>query len=290
MLSFLNYFFWVTDALENDWRGDVAQSISMREIPLFALLPSEYKATIRQLFTSRTIDPYEVLFEVGSPVPGIYVVLSGALEVVLAGSDMAIAKISRGQSVGEMSFLDQGNQFASATIRNGFEVTHLIECKREVLEEALRQDHGLASGVFKAIANMTAIRLRETNQKISKQLEQGRVKIDAFLREMEVFAKLNQTKHSLDETGYNVVAKMNAVEEILTRLLGQLEEGPLKEELGSAISEVQGVIFGETQSIDRICQMLDQLDQYFENLKRVVQGGSPVKVRGDQNLFKKEAS
>src|SRR5436190_14630349 len=74
--------------------------------------------TLEQLIAraaASTLQPGELLIQRGEPNTRMYIVLSGKLRVDLdARADAPIARIGRGETVGELSLL--GRQAASATV------------------------------------------------------------------------------------------------------------------------------------------------------------------------------
>ena len=267
----------------------MSESIGLKEIEIFRFLEGDQTATIKEHFSKIDGEKGEVLFQKGDLVPGLYVVLRGSFEVILQGSDLPIARIWRGSSVGEMTLIGEdsksGPERATATVRCGEEGASYIFCSREDLNEIFARDHIFSKALFRGIARLVSQRLRITNDKITAQLEHGHKKIQDFLREIEVFSKLNQTKNSLDEAGFNIVSHLNEVSTDLDKIIEAIDKEELKEGLKKVQTMIDQVLFQDSQNFDRICQMLDQLSQYFENLKSVVRGGSTTRIKGDTSLF-----
>lgn len=102
----------------------------------------------------------EVLIHEGHPSDAIYLLLDGTLHVTVSTlNDKVIAKLSSGEVVGEMSFVD--NQSPSATVTAADSAVVLaISCKD--LRHKLDQDAVFASRFYKALATLLSSRLRST--------------------------------------------------------------------------------------------------------------------------------
>ncbi len=261
--------------------------ISIQEIPLFFCMPRECFDIITANFELRTGEALVQLVTHNETVPGLFVVMRGSFEVVLPGSDLPIAVIERGGSVGEMSFIDV-NTTASASVRCGESGAEYIFCARSELTEILTTNLLFAQQFYRGAAWMMSERLRHTNKRITEQVEHASKKLNDFMREIEVVAKLDKTKNSLDETGFSIVSRMNVIASGLRRIEEWTNNSDdAKAELSAIQKQVSEVMLGESQNFDRICQMLDQLNQHFDNLKAVVHGSDRKTIKGDLKLFDK---
>ncbi|HEY9761033.1 MAG TPA: cyclic nucleotide-binding domain-containing protein [Trichocoleus sp.] len=102
----------------------------------------------------------EVLIHEGQPSDAIYLLLDGTLQVSVSTlNEQVIAKLSSGEVVGEMSFVD--SQLPSATVTAAAPTVVLaIPCKD--LRHKLEQDTVFASRFYKALAMLLSSRLRST--------------------------------------------------------------------------------------------------------------------------------
>ena len=102
----------------------------------------------------------EVLIQEGSTIAAIYLILAGQFVVSIERShDTAIARLSSGEVVGEMSFVDHLPPSATVT---AVEPSVVLAIRRDVLEQKLAQDVGFAKRWYQALATLLSIRLRGT--------------------------------------------------------------------------------------------------------------------------------
>jgi CRP/FNR family transcriptional regulator, cyclic AMP receptor protein len=113
------------------------------------------KAGIRQEVEAGTVLIYE-----GHPVDTLYILLDGALVVTISALEgRQIARLSSGDVVGEMSFVDA--RPPSATVQT-LEQSLVLAIPRKTLNEKLQQDVGFASRFYRALAILLSSRLRGT--------------------------------------------------------------------------------------------------------------------------------
>ena len=175
-------------------------AIGLKEVPIFKYIPRNRVQNIVEIFDKITGNPHEVLFAYGQEVPGLYVLLEGSFEICIPGSDLPIACLNRGDSVGEMSFVATDSLQASATVRCADDGATYIFATRQTLLHRFECDPVLARCMYQGIAEQLSQRLKSTNEKISEQLAHGRDRLEKFMKEIEMFSKLDQTNNSLDET------------------------------------------------------------------------------------------
>ena len=107
-----------------------------------------------------------VLIQEGRPVTTLYVLLDGALEVaVSAAKDQQVARLARGEIVGEMSFVDA--RPPSATV-SALEDSVVLSIPRPVLIEKLEREAGFAARFYRAIAMSLSHRLREMDAAVAE--------------------------------------------------------------------------------------------------------------------------
>ena len=108
----------------------------------------------------RELEEGEVLIQEGSAIAAIYLILSGQFVVSIERSrDAAIARLSSGEVVGEMSFVDHLPPSATVT---AVEPSVVLAIRRDVLEQKLSQDVAFAQRWYQALAMLLSIRLRGT--------------------------------------------------------------------------------------------------------------------------------
>ncbi len=110
--------------------------------------------------TRRQLTINEVLIREGEPITAIYLILSGQFVVSIERSrDTPIARLTSGEVVGEMSFVDYLPPSATVTASTPAVV---LMIDRALLERKLEQDIGFAKRWYQALATLLSIRLRGT--------------------------------------------------------------------------------------------------------------------------------
>lgn len=118
------------------------------------------------------------LIEEGQPIASLYVVLEGHVAVTVRNVG-AIAKLSAGEVVGEMSFVDSAPPSASVEALDGCVV---LELARADLNAKLGADPLFAGRFYKAMALFLADRLRNTVHRLGYG-DEARLDGDAVLED-----------------------------------------------------------------------------------------------------------
>lgn len=101
-----------------------------------------------------------VLIHEGQPVDTLYIMLEGTLVVSIAAlGGQEIARLSSGEVVGEMSFVDA--RPPSATVKT-LEQSLVLSIPRSTLVTKLQDDVGFAARFYRALAILLSSRLRGT--------------------------------------------------------------------------------------------------------------------------------
>lgn len=100
------------------------------------------------------------LIKEGAPIDAIYLVLKGTLAVTVSAlNDHEIARLSAGEVVGEMSFVDE--RAPSATVR-ALDQVQVWKIPRVKLLQKISNDRSFAANFYQAIAIWLSHRLRGT--------------------------------------------------------------------------------------------------------------------------------
>jgi CRP-like cAMP-binding protein len=132
---------------------NLEKALALRGAPLFASLSAESLLPVAAMCDEVSLDKGEALFETGEVGDSLYVVLSGAVDVVRGGT--VIARLGEGECVGEMAALDWEPR--SATVRAA-EPSHLIRLERNDLMDLLTDYPELV----RSLARVLVERLRRT--------------------------------------------------------------------------------------------------------------------------------
>jgi CRP/FNR family transcriptional regulator, cyclic AMP receptor protein len=136
----------------------------LNEVPLFALLDEQERATLAERMDTVTFAAGTTLFHRGDPGDSLYVVSSGEVEIFFkndTGERILLETARAGDFFGEVSLLDGGPRTASAHVTRDVEA---VEVDREDLAELMRIRPGAAMELLTA----TGRRLRETNEKLRR--------------------------------------------------------------------------------------------------------------------------
>lgn len=106
----------------------------------------------------RTCKEGEVLINEGVATQDLYFVLDGEVGVQVKGAG-EVARLGRGELVGEMSFVDSSPASATILAHGGARV---LAVEKAAIDARLRRDNGFAGRFYKAIAIFLADRLRST--------------------------------------------------------------------------------------------------------------------------------
>jgi CRP-like cAMP-binding protein len=109
---------------------------------------------------SETIAPDRLLIREGQISEALYIVVSGSFSVAIESQDhKELAKISEGEIVGEVSFIDTRPPLASV---RSLEESIVLSIPRVQLLSKLQQDINFASRFYRAICLCLSDRLRGT--------------------------------------------------------------------------------------------------------------------------------
>ncbi len=136
----------------------------LTEVPLFALLDVQERATLPVRVETVTFAAGTALFHRGDPGDSLYVVKSGEVEIFFkndTGERLVLEVAGPGDFFGEISLLDAGPRTASALVTKDLEA---VVVDREDLEELMRIRPGAAMELLTA----TGRRLRDTNERLRR--------------------------------------------------------------------------------------------------------------------------
>jgi uncharacterized membrane protein len=134
----------------------------LTEVPIFALLDEQERATLAERVETVTFKAGTALFHRGDPGDSLYVVKTGEVEIFFkndTGERILLETAAPGHFFGEISLLDGGPRTASATAKTDVE---LVVVDQGDLSELIQVRPGAAMELLAA----TGRRLRETNEKL----------------------------------------------------------------------------------------------------------------------------
>jgi uncharacterized membrane protein len=132
----------------------------LAEVPFFALLNDEERATLASQVEPVTFPAGRVLFNFGDPGDSLYVIRSGEIEVFVkdnAGTRIVLETATTGDFFGEMSLLDGGPRTASVVVTKDVEA---LRVDRGDLVQLLETHPRAAVNLLAAMGR----RLRQTGE------------------------------------------------------------------------------------------------------------------------------
>lgn len=139
--------------------------VRLRNVSLFRDLAFGELREVVQVIRTRNYGAGDVIFEQGVPGDGVYIVLSGQVDIVQAdaesGEQVFLSRSAVGSFFGETALLDDAPRSASATA--GTE-TELALFPREALLTLAEQRPHLGVKIALQLSQVIAERLRRTNR------------------------------------------------------------------------------------------------------------------------------
>lgn len=144
---------------QDGWQEKATRMLA--ETPIFAPLP---KKTLRQLVGAMHLRRYESgekVFSVGEPGLGMYLVLTGNIEIQL--HNKTLAELAPGDFFGEVALFGDEVRTATAVAVGSAE---LVGFFRPDLEEWLERSPRIGARLLLQLGHVLAQRLRKTNQRL----------------------------------------------------------------------------------------------------------------------------
>ena len=142
----------------------------LSESPLFDnLLPNEL-SMVADLFSMRSFEANDIIFEEGDFGDSMFVIAQGSVDILRknpAGELTAIATLDAPQFFGEMSLIDK--EYRSATVRAKTDAV-LLQLTNENLHIFAKNFRNGFTWVVVNIARVLSSRLREVNRRLSEKL------------------------------------------------------------------------------------------------------------------------
>jgi CRP-like cAMP-binding protein len=185
---------------------------------LFAGMGPESLKAISRSLKSRRFRRGEVLFHEGDPGDALFVVVSGAVKVVVPseeGEEAILATLRRGDFLGELALLDGAPRSASAV---ALEPTETLALPREqfrilvagepairdallaaVSGELRRLTKHVAELHFLDLTGRLAARLARLAEEHGERLPNGSIRLDAPLTQSDLAAMIGATRQSVNK-------------------------------------------------------------------------------------------
>jgi len=187
---------------------------TLGEIALFRGLTPEQLAKLNDLLHRKTFPAGTNIIMVEQPGEVIYVIFSGTVKVHVEqadGTDVIIAMLAAGETVGEMSMLDCAGRSANVVT---LEETTCFWMDRAAFQECLRTMPAINQNLFRMLCNR--IRLaNEQIQSLARQDVEGRV-----ARQLLAFAQL----YGRTSSGGDVLIPIRLTQSDIANMVGATRE------------------------------------------------------------------
>ncbi|MBS1271090.1 MAG: Cyclic AMP receptor protein [Candidatus Marinimicrobia bacterium] len=155
--------------------------LALKGVPIFQELVKNELKEIEKLVHQRTYTKGEQIFSQEQPGLGMYIVLSGKVNIVRhdeEGNKLILASLSQGSFFGDMSLLDEAPRSATA---EAAELSQIIAFFRPDLFDLLNRQPKTGIKIITGVANIIATRLRAQNQ-LSQELQE---QVESLTQEIE---------------------------------------------------------------------------------------------------------
>lgn len=132
----------------------------LKRVELFSGLSTDELKAVAKLCQERRLHPNEIIARQGEPGDEFYIIMDGFVEIIVESvTKKVIVNLGTGQSVGEMSLIDQGPR--SATVRAVSEPTIIQTIKQADFDNLCNQDTRIGYVVMRNMAADLSFKLRQ---------------------------------------------------------------------------------------------------------------------------------
>ena len=140
----------------------------LKRVELFNGLSNSELEAVAAICRERRLNPSEVIARQGEPGDEFYIITDGFVEIVSEGKpEKVIVHLGKGQSIGEMSLIDQGPR--SATMRAAGEPAIVQTITQTDFDKLCNQDTRIGYVVMRNIAADLSFKLRQRNLSDSRR-------------------------------------------------------------------------------------------------------------------------
>lgn len=181
----------------------------LRGVEVFAGVPDVELEALAATCSPRRLARGQVLFVEGEPSRDLYVVVEGRLKVLLSsprGEDLVLAVLEPGDTVGELSVLDEQPRSASAealdpTVLLAVPAADVRGVLRRCPESTLAWAQAQAVTVRRLTGSTADLVFLDLPRRLAKLLldsADGRTRVELGMSQSEVAARLGVTRQSLN--------------------------------------------------------------------------------------------
>jgi CRP/FNR family cyclic AMP-dependent transcriptional regulator len=137
----------------------------LEKVDIFDELSKERLERISSICIEHRYDRGELVFEQNAKSDGLYIILSGEIDIQVQSSTstapLTVARLQRGQSFGEVALVDEGIRTAAARVATA--EARLLMLRRADLMERCREDFELGFLLMRNLAGDLALKMRQTD-------------------------------------------------------------------------------------------------------------------------------
>ena len=134
--------------------------LSLKTIPIFEDLTSNEFEEISRLVHKRNYKKGEIIFKKNSPGEGMYIIISGSVNIIDPDSETVFASLSNNNFFGEMALLDEEPRSAQAI---AVTPSDLIGFFRTDMKSLISRFPDMGNKILLNLSQVLAERLREAN-------------------------------------------------------------------------------------------------------------------------------
>ncbi len=141
-------------------------AFAMKNVPVFGGLKKRELREIENLVHHREYSDEEVVFNHGDPGLGMYIIISGSVQIVNnqdPDNIIVYSELDEGDFFGDMALVDESDRSATARSKGA---TRLIAFFRPELHDIMTRFPSLGNKLLMNLAGVIATRLRKTNENL----------------------------------------------------------------------------------------------------------------------------
>ncbi len=235
-------------------------------VPIFRFLNKEQGKKIAKAFKIIKCSKGEVMLTDGEPVPGIFIVIEGAVDVYTGKFEAFLTRLEYGNTIGEMSLIE--NRTASASVRVAENETVLLLCKSDDFRKVLNDDPELAANFYKGAAGILSNRLRTSNNHIQTELSETKSDLQNILDDEKVIKKIGKERKEIPNVSKTSIAHLETILPMIENMKNNSPED--KEMLTQMSTSINDAIKAEAMNFERINKRVSKMQNYLDGNSKAI--------------------
>ena len=132
----------------------------LSKIPIFSDLNKKELKAVERILHQRSYKPEEIVFSEGDPGVGMYIIVTGHINITIGSEEKLLAVLANGDFFGEIALLSETPRTATATAAIE---THMLGFFQSDLFSLLETNPQTGNKILLRLAQMIADRLRFSN-------------------------------------------------------------------------------------------------------------------------------